>query len=99
MKNFLIVDDSPDDRALIRTWIEATDDDHTIDEADNVEDAIKLYGTNEFSCVLLDYHFPTETAQDFLKSIAGSSSIYLKQTLVELQLSKNHSVYTDQENT
>ena len=69
MKNFLIVDDSPDDRALIRTWIEATDDDHTIDEADNVEDAIKLYGTNEFSCVLLDYHFPTETAQDFLKSI------------------------------
>jgi len=33
--------------------------------------------------------------QDFLKSIAESSSGYLKTTLVELQLSKNHSVYTD----
>ena len=33
--------------------------------------------------------------QDFLKSIAESSSGYLKTTLVELQLSKDHSVYTD----
>jgi CheY-like chemotaxis protein len=33
--------------------------------------------------------------QDFLKSIAGSSTTYLKKTLKELQLSKNHSVYTD----
>ena len=33
--------------------------------------------------------------QEFLKSIAGSSSDYLKTTLVELQLSKDHSVYTD----
>jgi CheY-like chemotaxis protein len=33
--------------------------------------------------------------QDFLKSIATSSSAYLKKTLKELQSSKTHAVYTD----
>ena len=62
----------------------------------------EVYGKRAISSGALAFYVKPPSfllLQDFLKSIAGSSSIYLKQTLVELQLSKTHTVYTDQENS
>ena len=82
MNKFLIVDDSPEDRLLLRTWIDATDFDHEIIEAESVDEGLKAYAANDFSCVLLDYNFPQKNAQDFLAAVKNISNDRLKSPVI-----------------
>src|SRR5712691_11677952 len=66
-RRILIVDDSPEDRATFRRFLEK-DPEHsyTILEAETGEEGFALCGSQDVDCVLLDYQLPDFDGLDFL---------------------------------
>lgn len=69
----LIVDDSPSDRLLYRSHLEADQDRHyEIREASNADEAMKLLAEQQFECILLDYRLPGISGLNFLQVLQSS---------------------------
>jgi len=68
----LIVDDSPEDRAVSRHFLQQIPE-HTyaVMEAETGEDGLALYRENPPDCILLDYRLPDLSGMEFLAALTG----------------------------
>ena len=67
-RHLLLIDDSEDDRAIVRDALVQSDKiEYTFDEAETVEDGFAKLEAGGYDCALLDYSFPVGSALDFLR--------------------------------
>ncbi len=69
----LIVDDSPEDRAVYRRLLSGLDDDFEVAEAESADQGLSLFKSFLPDCVLLDYRLPDMTGLEFLADLAVES--------------------------
>lgn len=68
--SILLVDDSPEDRAMVRRLLHGSrKQSYTVREAELGEDALALCGEERPDCVLLDFHLPDMDGVEFLTEL------------------------------
>ena len=70
----LHVDDSSEDRELIRYRLQKLDSEIEIVWADNVSKALELASSEEFDCILSDYQMPSHDGLSFLTSLRNTGN-------------------------
>jgi two-component system, sensor histidine kinase and response regulator len=70
----LIVDDSPEDRAVYRRLLSGLDEDFEVAEAESADQGLALCQSFGPDCVLLDYRLPDMTGLEFLADLAGATA-------------------------
>lgn len=70
--SYLLIEDQPGDRMMIRKAVEASGFPGNIVETDNIDDAIDLCRNQDFDCIFLDYFFPESTGSEFLRYYINS---------------------------
>jgi signal transduction histidine kinase len=66
----LIIDDSPEDRAVYRRLLSGLDDDFEVAEAESADQGLDLFKSFSPDCILLDYRLPDMTGLEFLGVLA-----------------------------
>jgi signal transduction histidine kinase len=67
----LIVDDSPEDRAVYRRLLSGLDEDFEVAEAESADQGLELCRSFSPDCVLLDYRLPDMTGLEFLADLTS----------------------------
>lgn len=89
----LIVDDSEDDRAVIRRLLNRSPYDCTFDEAVSLEDAQALLSNNTYDCALIDYQLPGFSGLDVVtKLLDGDAHQFMGAIMVTGQGSESLAV-------
>lgn len=68
----LHVDDSSEDRELIRYRLQKLDDEMEIVWADNADSALELAQTGNYDCILSDYQMPNTNGLTFLRNLRNT---------------------------
>ncbi len=73
IRNILIIDDNPTDRALYKEYLKNFDDEgqYTYHEATNAKAGFKLYTKIKPDCIILDYSLPDKNGLDLLREMAA----------------------------
>lgn len=74
----LIVDDNPEDRDAVRRYLTRdVEEQYALLEADNGEDALKVYQHARPDCVLLDFHLPDMNGLEFVAELVYELDTHL----------------------
>ena len=65
----LIIDDNPEDRSMLRSFLKKSNPEVTTLEAENVHQGLDLYCSKRPDCVILDYRLPALNGFWFLKKL------------------------------
>jgi signal transduction histidine kinase len=83
-RTVLIVDDRPDDRAVLRHTLHGTGNAYTVLEAETGADGLRQIREATPDCVLLDLGLPDMTGMEFLERLAGGKPGELQNAVVML---------------
>ncbi len=92
----MIVDDSEEDRTVVKDWLSKNDDyTYTFEEAESVEDGIAIYSERVFDCIILDHSFPIDNAVGFLQKTVGNDRIKFPAPVIVITGQGNEKVAVD----
>ena len=67
----LMIDDSRQERALIKSLIAKTGIEVSLKEADSAEEALAILSTEDFDCLLIDYRLPLADGIEFAMQLSS----------------------------